>query len=134
MKNKTFIIIVVVILLVGIGGYFYLNRESYQIKLPVYNDLVSLNFERGSNGSLVGSEEAINDVYNILKKLSNSHKKSVNDTPKVSDYIKIVFNYSEVAATTVYAYKENSHYYIEQPYNGIYKITKDDFNKIESYL
>ena len=57
MKNKTFIIIVVAILLVGIGGYFYLNRESYQIKLPVYNDLVSLNFERGSNGSLVGSEE-----------------------------------------------------------------------------
>ena len=34
----------------------------------------------------------------------------------------------------IYIYEDNSLYYLEQPYNGIYQMSGDEYNGIVKYL
>lgn len=60
---------------------------------------------------------------------------SIQDSPvNVDNEIKINFYFDEENCSTVFVYKKNFKYYIEQPYNGIYRISADEYNAIEKYI
>ena len=49
----------------------------------------------------------------------------------IEDELKVDFNFIEAGVSTIFVYKKNNSYYIEQPYNGIYQISGDEYNSIE---
>ncbi|MEG0021128.1 MAG: DUF5301 domain-containing protein, partial [Oscillospiraceae bacterium] len=56
---------------------------------------------------------------------------SVNDTPtNIDDYIKLEFSHYTEGSSVAYVYKIKNRYYIEQPYVGIWEITKEPYNKV----
>lgn len=56
-------------------------------------------------------------------------EESIQDIPTgMEESITITFNSGE--KTTVFVYKKADKYYIEQPYNGIYEITQEEYNDI----
>lgn len=58
----------------------------------------------------------------------------MQDTPINADkVITVDFNFVEtgVSTTMIFVYQKNSKYYIEQPYNGIYQISAEDYTGIE---
>lgn len=60
---------------------------------------------------------------------------SIQDSPvNVYNEIKINFYSDKENISTLFVYKRNFKYYIEQPYNGIYKISADEYNSIEKYV
>ena len=50
------------------------------------------------------------------------------------DEIKVDFHFIEAGVSTIFVYKKNNSYYIEQPYNGIYQISGDEYNSIEKLV
>ena len=63
-------------------------------------------------------------ISEIIADISSSEptkKESVQDCPQVESYIKIDFQF-ETGTSTIFAYEDSGKYYIEQPYQGIYKI------------
>lgn len=59
---------------------------------------------------------------------------NVQDYPiNSSDIITVEFHLKEQGSSLLYLYKRNNKFYIEQPYNGIYKISEDDYKSINYY-
>jgi len=90
------------------------------------------------NGKIiqVNEQDKIKDIINIIGKVKRTTtNESVQDSPiNVENEIKIDFEYDENKSSTVFIYKKKGKYFIEQPYNGIYRISLDDHNSIVKYI
>ena len=87
-----------------------------------------------SVGKCTVSHSDITWIDEIITDLSNSEpttKESVQDVPQSESYIRIDFQY-KTGTSTIYAYEDNGTYYVEQPYQGIYEIDSQLFEKLES--
>ena len=76
------------------------------------------------------------DVRNVLYGVKRiTETESIQDSPvNVDNEIKVNFYFDEENCSTLFVYKKNFKYYIEQPYNGIYRISADEYNAIEKYI
>ena len=140
MKNKKVIFIVlgiIAVTIVAIGlAYHFRDRRTYELNLPEIEQITRIELEQNADGiALLGSEE-IKDVRNVLygvKRITESE--SIQDSPvNIDNEIKVNFYFDEENCSTIFVYKKNFKYYIEQPYNGIYRISADEYNAIEKYV
>ena len=72
----------------------------------------------------------INDVVSKMGDAKPTRKESVQDVPKVDNYIKVDFKVKK-ENFTVFAYEEKGKYYIERPYQGIYEIDDNLYQKLQ---
>ena len=69
----------------------------------------------------------------IIADISSSKptkKESVQDDPQAESYIRIDFRH-ETGTITIFAYEDRGKYYLEQPYQGIYKIERRLFERLK---
>lgn len=137
MKNKNKIIygLIIVIVILTIGGIVWYKlaiRQTYILDIPNSYNLSSISYELPTGIETVAEEEKMDKVLNGLTKLDLKTKTvSVQDVPTgVDNLVSIRLNYKEDAVGSFYLYSKNGKYYIEEPYNGIYKIDKDKYDFI----
>ena len=84
----------------------------------------------------VSEQDKIKDIIYIISEVKRTTtSESIQDSPiNVENEIKIDFKYKENKTSTVFVYKKKGKYFIEQPYNGIYRISPDKYNSIEKYI
>ncbi len=134
MKNKNVKIIVSVIVgLVIILSVYFITRKTYSIQLPKLSEIVSLSYTANSKSQLIGDSSIISNVYYELKKIDKTTIRSENDLVKYDMNQIILYNTDSIGAI-LYLYEENNQYYLEQPNNGIFKISKETYEKIQNYL
>lgn len=137
MQRKFFIILIIILLMLMILGifYYFMNSRTYNLKLPQLEKLESISLEQDTNKKVINDNEKMKDIINILNERERTSKEeSIQDSPvNTSNKVKIDFNFKEIGASTLFVYERNNKYYIEQPYNGIYKISMDEYNSIEKY-
>ena len=137
MQRKFFIILIIILLMLMILGifYYFMNSRTYNLKLPQREKLESISLEQDTNKKVINDNEKMKDIINILNERERTSKEeSIQDSPvNTSNKVKIDFNFKETGASTLFVYERNNKYYIEQPYNGIYKISMDEYNSIEKY-
>ena len=137
MQRKFFIILIIILLMLMILGIFYyiMNSRTYNLKLPQLEKLESISLEQDTNKKVINDNEKMKDIINILNERERTSKEeSIQDSPvNTSNKVKIDFNFKETGASTLFVYERNNKYYIEQPYNGIYRISMDEYNSIEKY-
>ncbi len=137
MQRKFFIILIIILLMLMILGifYYFINSRTYNLKLPQLEKLESISLEQDTNKKVINDNEKMKDIINILNERERTSKEeSIQDSPvNTSNKVKIDFNFKETGASTLFVYERNNKYYIEQPYNGIYKISMDEYNSIEKY-
>ena len=82
-------------------------------------------------------------IAQFSKKDLEEAKKGLEETQRkygwvekenIDDEIKVDFHFIEAEVSTIFVYKKNNSYYIEQPYNGIYQISGDEYNSIEKLV
>ncbi|WP_322202215.1 DUF5301 domain-containing protein [Acutalibacter intestini] len=128
------------LLLVAAWVFFhFVSFRSYELILPDYNDLkgVALTYK----GKEVEQKGAFaEDVLFILKGNNRSTKfESVQDAPvnvEEEALIKVDFLHTGGGVSTVFVYhqpRRDGEFFIEQPYNGIYEISGDEYNSILRY-
>ena len=112
-----------------------MNRRTYNLNLPQLEKLESISLEQDTNKKVINDKEKMKDIINILNERERTSKEeSIQDSPvNTSNKVKIDFNFKETGASTLFVYERNNKYYIEQPYNGIYRISMDEYNSIEKY-
>ncbi len=122
MKKNLFVLTVILFsgLLIGCSS------KTYNIDLPDKSDIESITVL--NDGILKDiSENEFETIFDILKN-KETKEDSIQDGPVgVSNYITLTLH-TESKKYTVYVYEKGSKYYIEQPYNGIYKISSDEYD------
>ncbi len=138
-KRKLIFIIVLLVCISAILGVLYFNKvykSSYALNIPSEDNVYNINLEQNGKIIQVNEQDKIKDIINIIGKVKRTTtNESVQDSPiNVENEIKIDFEYDENKSSTVFIYKKKGKYFIEQPYNGIYRISLDDHNSIVKYI
>lgn len=139
MKKNKIIVIVLFLCISVVLGIMYFNRikkTSYTLNLPSGDSVSSINMEQNDKIVKIDEQEKVKDIMFIIKEVKRTTtNKSVQDSPvNVENVIKINIEYGEGNNSTVFIYKRRNKYFIEQPYNGIYRISPDEYSSIEKYV
>lgn len=117
--------LVVIIIMLGIYT-FHSNKKT--LDLP---DTSKVQFEHVHDGDMTTAyecdESKISSLIKNIEEKSSYSKESVNDNPNNVDYIKV-----KMDTKTYYVYERNGKTYIEEPYNGIWKIPSDLYKTIKN--
>ena len=126
--------VTICIIFIIIVGIIY-GAKNYELNLPELGDIESITLE-STNKKIYTDETNKKDILTTLNGKGRSTKEqSIQDSPvEATNEIKIDFILKQNLTSTLYVYMKNNKYYIEQPYNGIYKISRDEYNSINSYL
>ena len=135
-KKRIGIILTIMLLLIaGILVFKYMQRTTYTLKLPKVEDVKSIVLNNENRREVITDVEEIEDIIYVLDGNGRaSEKESTNDSPvNIEQLIKLEFNFKDGGTSIAYSYANDGGYYFEQPYNGIYQISGDDYNSIEKY-
>lgn len=117
--------LVVIIIMLGIYT-FHSNKKT--LSLP---NASKVEFEHVHDGAMTTAyecdESKISSLIKNIEEKSSYSKQSVNDNPNNVDYIKV-----KMDTKTYYVYERNEKTYIEEPYNGIWKIPSDLYKTIKN--
>lgn len=136
MNNRKIIkIILGLLLLVGLVLLLitFASKPKYILSIPNSNDVSSIQFNKKDELgiTLVDDEDSISKVINSLNGVKREKvADSINDAPYNDQYTQITIYDKEKISQTIYIYKKNNKYYVEQPYIGIYKMTETEYNSI----
>lgn len=115
-----------------------MNLRSYELTLPEQEKLVRITIESGEKQTEITDEGEIEEVIYVLSgggKGRTTNDESINDAPVNADVLIMVnFYFKEQGASTLFVYQRGGRYYIEQPYDGVYRISNDEYNAIEKYV
>lgn len=134
-KKGIFIMIgIVLVIVISVIFCFSLNRTEYTLAIPKEADsFTSIIIERNDEIVPIENSENIQNLMNILSnKERTTYEESIQDFPVNADGV-IIITFNDTKSSTLFLYKKNSKYYIEQPYNGIYEITKEEYNEIRDF-
>ena len=131
-------VIVIVLLKIKFSRVYILNVPKIENTEDI---VISLQNDK-SNSVNYDSADIMNDILKVLSggqngKTRTTKIQSVNDNPSnVSNVIVIKFNLKNSDATSIamYVYNKDKAFYIEQPYNGIYRISPDEYNSIKNLI
>lgn len=115
-----------VVILIMLGIYtFHSNKKT--LNLP---DTSKVEFGHVHGGAITTvyelNQAKISSLIKNIEEKSSYSKESVNDNPNSVDYIKV-----KMDTKTYYVYERNGKTYIEEPYNGIWKIPSDLYKSIK---
>lgn len=139
MKGKLIFILVLFMCIgavLGIFCYNTLNKTEYTLNLPKEaENYLSITLEYNNDERTIETSENIQNVLNILVSTERiTTEESIQDSPTdVEEELEIDIAFDKGATSTIFAYKKADKYYIEQPYNGVYEITQEEYNDINKF-
>lgn len=120
----TFLCIVSVLALVAC------SKKADPITLPKTDVITSVDITVEENTINHTDKAWVNEVINNIANSEPTNKQSIQDVPRVKSYIKIEIQF-ETGSSILFAYEDSGKYYVEQPYQGIYKINSDVYNQLK---
>lgn len=137
-RKKTIWILTVVLILavIGIVFFFLMHRRTYSLDLPQAEILENVVISTDTTKAEITDREKIKDLIYVLEgDVRTTRRESINDFPANAETpIKIEFCFAWGGSSVLYAYTQENQYYIEQPYNGIYQISGDEYNSVAKYV
>lgn len=132
-KPAIWVIAVAIIAVLGIGVGLIANPKNQPILIPESSEAVSISLEQINEGKSHGVIDTVdkNQIETILKALRNTNKtmqESVSDSPYQDSYFQIDINGSN--PRRFYLYNEGEKYFVEEPYAGIYKTSRETSDAI----
>ena len=115
------------LIIIMLGVYsFYSNKKP--LELPNASKVEFSHVHGGATTTIYECDECkISSLIKNIEEKSSYSKESVNDTPNGVDYIKV-----KMDTKTYYVYERHGKTYIEEPYNGIWKIPSDLYKSIKN--
>lgn len=126
------IVFVTIAIILSIFGYWFTCNKT--INLPNENKIEKIILKDKNNSLTIESKNDINNIYNIIKN-KKSTKESNHDTPPgVDDYTLMNFILNDKEEYKIYIYSKKDKFYIEQPYNKIFKLNEAEYKDILKYM
>ncbi len=138
MKNKKIssIIVILTVIFTALIAISVSGCSIYKLNLPKLENIKSISIEQNANELVIDSGDEMENLLSLLNGNGRTTKTaSVQDAPVNADKVlKVNFNFVETGVSTLFVYQKNGKYYIEQPYNGIFQISADDYIGIEGII
>lgn len=129
------ILLILICIIIGIIFLNYFLKDTYYLDntIPERYDAIQI-ISGNTNKEIINEKDKENIINGLKGNNRNTKRVSVNDYPyNVEEIIKINIRDKE-NIITIYVYKSNNKYYIEPPYNGIYRISAEEYNLIYNYV
>lgn len=139
MRKKKFFISIIVLVILFLIAFIMVKRnaKTYQMDLFPLEEITSVSIDslaQYDNRKEFYDRDTIEEIYHLFDH-KRTQKESINDHPVDPDLLFLVtFQKSNGEDKVVYIYKKKNKYYIEQPYNGIYKSSNEEFKKIQDFM
>ena len=105
------------------------GKKAAPITLPQADKITSIDITIEENTVSHSDKTWISEIIADISSSKPTKKESVQDVPQADSYIKIDFRH-ETGIITIFAYEDRGKYYLEQPYQGIYKIERKLFERL----
>lgn len=105
------------------------GKKAVPITLPQTDEIISIDITVGENTVSHSDKTWISEIIADISSSEPTKKESVQDFPQAKSYIRIDFRH-ETGTITIFAYEDRGKYYLEQPYQGIYKIERKLFERL----
>ena len=105
------------------------GKKAAPITLPQIDEITSIDITVGENTVSHSDKTWISEIIADISSSEPTKKESVQDVPQAESYIKIDFRF-EAGTNTIFAYEDRGKYYLEQPYQGIYKTDRKLFERL----
>lgn len=113
------------------------KNKEYEINLFELEEISSITIDtlaQYDNKKEFKDKETIKQIYEVFANKKTSIE-SVNGIPVNPDILYFVkFKNNSENYKSAYIYKKDNLYYIEQPHNGIYQVTEDEYTRIERII
>ena len=111
------------------------SQNVYSISVPEASQVRNIELAEDGRTTVISDSLGINVIVNALKNTDPQTKnESVQDFPvNAEDIVSVNINLNDNTAFSVFLYERNDRYYMEQPYNGIYKMKEKDYDAIEEF-
>ena len=120
---KKMVVLVIILMLFGV---YCFNSNIKTLDLPDASKVELGHVHGGAITTVYKCDEnKLSSLIKDIEEKSSYSKESVNDNPDNVDYIKV-----KMDTKTYYVYERNGKTYIEEPYNGIWKIPSDLYKSI----
>lgn len=133
-SRKSIFTLLIILVIIFCIFKFFVFKKTYTLEFKDTQGVIKIVSEKNnSKGKLeLISKDIVDQVIAIMQPAERETKiESITDQPSVETYYIITLKDSE---EKIYIYAKDNKYYIEQPYNGIYEITEDEYNKLMGYL
>lgn len=111
------------------------GKKAAPITLPQADKITSIDITIAENTVSHSDKTWISEIIADISSSEPTKKESVQDFPQAESYIKIDFRHEtfrlETGTITIFAYEDRGKYYLEQPYQGIYKIDRKLFERLK---
>jgi len=94
--------------------------KADSIELPPINEIISVEITTGIEDIIHKDEAWIKSFIQKVSEATPTSKESVQDVPTVSKYTRVDI-VGDRKISSIFIYEEDSEFYIEQAYRGIYK-------------
>lgn len=116
-------------LLVVIGGIKIYNDffpMAEPVNFPSNDEIIAIDIKKDTVNIKYTGPEILKMIIEQLSKAKETRLLTVHDRPTVRDYytVDIITKDNDMTYTS-FIYQENSKWYLEQPYTGIYEISGD---------
>lgn len=116
-------------LLVVIGGIKIYNDffpMAEPVNFPSNDEIIAIDIKKDTINLKYTDPEILKMIIEQLSKAKETRLLTVHDRPTVRDYytVDIITKDNDMTYTS-FIYQENSKWYLEQPYIGIYEISGD---------
>ena len=105
------------------------GKRAAPITLPRADEITSIDITFEENTVSHSDKTWISEIIADISSSEPTKKESVQDFPQAKNYIKIDFRL-ETGTITIFAYEDRGKYYLEQPYQGIYKTDRKLFERL----
>ena len=120
---KKMVVLVIILMLFGV---YCFNSNIKTLDLPDASKVELGHVHGGAITTVYKCDEnKLSSLIKDIEEKSSYSKESVNDNPDNVEYIKV-----KMDTKTYYVYERNGKTYIEEPYNGIWKIPSDLYKSI----
>lgn len=137
--RKTKKIIVLFIFFIAAIFIFMVSRNNSYLVVPNPEKLSSITFinvvnEKGVERVIVYEQSDIYELLEVFKNSKKTNKESISDFPNKAKFTTILFNFTPGGNSLRSIYEENEVFYIDQPYNGVFKLGSNDLDVLDEII
>lgn len=135
-SKRQILICILFLFVASICSYLYLkDLKANTIILQKYHLIIS---DKNLQSIEIDNKEITDKstIQKIRTLISNRTTAiaSISDYPvNATNILNLKFTYSNEVTKSLTIYQKGRNYFIEEPYNGIYKLKKEDYQKIENF-
>ncbi len=133
---KKIILFATIIGIFVLSFVLFISRKTYKLNTINYHDITSITIDtlaQDDNVFEYNDDKTIKTISSLLENRTTS-RKSKSSNPIDPDELFIIKVNSKDKSIDTYIYKISDTYYLEQAYNGIYRISKDEYNVVKNIL